>query len=131
MPGETGLKLDLTEFTQKLNAFARVSNQEAGRFAEHVSLAIFSQAQKRAPKKTNFLAQDSAIPPRVIDGTSGLGWEFGFGAYYAAAVHERSELHHDNGQSHYMLAAINEDGPGIMQRAVPLMAQRLAGRVGS
>ncbi len=131
MPGDTGMKLDLSEFTQKLNAFARVSHDEAGRFAEHVSLAIFSQAQKRAPKKTNFLAQDSAIPPRPVDGTNGLGWEFGFGAHYAAAVHERSELRHENGQSHYMLAAINEDGPGIIERAVPLMAQRLAGRAGS
>lgn len=129
MPGETGLKLDLTEFNANLAQFVRVSHDEAARFSVQVSESILSAAQKRAPVLTGFL-QNSSLRLDV-SGSKGLAHEIGFTAAYAAAVHERSELSHTQGQSHYMLAAINEDGPGIIQRAVPLMAQRLAGRVGS
>ncbi len=126
MPGETGMKLDLTEFNAKLGDFLRVSRDEAATFSSQVAESILSAAQKRTPVLTAFL-QNSSLRLDV-SGSKGLGHEIGFTASYAAAVHERSELAHTQGQSHFMLAAINEDGPGIVQRAVPLMAQRIAGR---
>jgi len=129
MPGETGLQLDMTEFNANLARFVEASRDEAARFTVQVSESILSQAQKRAPVLTGFLKGSSLRAE--VDGGGGLTHEIGFTAIYAAAVHERSELTHSQGQSHYLLAAINQDGPGIMQRAAALMAQRLAARTGS
>jgi len=129
MPGETGLHLDMTEFNANLERFKAASIEEAAIFTVQVAEPILSQAQKRAPVLTGFL-KGSSLRMEVA-GSNGLAHEIGFTAVYAAAVHERSELTHSQGQSHYLLAAINEDGPGIMQRAVPLMAQRLSGRSGA
>lgn len=129
MPGETGIKLDLTEFNAKLEEFVRISSGEAATFTAQVGEAILSRAQKRTPVLTGFL-QNSSLRVEV-NGSKGLAHEIGFTAKYAAAVHERPELTHKQGQAFYLKAAIDEDGPGIMQRAVPLMAQRIAGRLGS
>ena len=130
MPGPDGLQIDTAELSEKLKQFAQKSHDEARTLSLQVSHGILSQARRRAPIASGFLKNDSPVDPQEIAGSKGLGYEFGFNAEYAAAVHERSELTHSQGQAFYLRDAIVEDGPKIMERAVATMAQRLAGRSG-
>lgn len=131
MPGPDGIQLDMTEFNASLAKFARVAHDEASVFTRQVSESILSQARRRAPIAYGFLKNDSPVGPIEISGSKGLGHEIGFNATYAAAVHERTDLRHTQGQPFYLRDAITKDGPGIMERAVPIMSQRIAGRSGS
>ncbi len=129
MPGPDGLQIDMTEFNANLAKFVRVAHDEAATFTAQVAESILSQAQRRAPVKTGFLKNSSL---RIeVGGSRGLSHEIGFNATYAAAVHERTDLTHTQGQPFYLRDAIVKDGPGIMERAVAAMRQRIAGRTGA
>lgn len=54
-----------------------------------------------------------------------LAYEIGFNTEYAAAVHERLDLHHDQGQAKYFERAIRDDGPEIFRKQAEHYAARM------
>lgn len=121
MPGPDGLTLDFSEFNASLAAFNQRFPAEAATMVRQVGHTLISQAQKRTPIATGFL-QNSGI---LVDEGKPLAVEIGFNATYAAAVHERLELTHSQGQAKFLEAAIREEGPEILRRQAAEFARRL------
>jgi hypothetical protein len=104
------MPLDLTEFNrgvqtareQFLAACVRATDQ----FGEHV----VGDAAELAPVKTGALKASATTTPAVRVGES-IDKEIGFNVDYAAAVHERLDLHHDQGQAKYLESALRENAP--------------------
>lgn len=121
MPGPDGITLDFSEFNASLAAFNQRFPAEAGIMVRQVGHALISAAQKRTPVLTGFL-QNSGI---VVEVGKPLAVEIGFNATYAAAVHERLELTHTQGQSKFLESALREDGPEILRLQSAEFARRL------
>lgn len=94
---------------QFLNGLTRAQRQRAipaglravDRFGEHV----LGQAQQIAPVKTGALQNSATSEPARIVGDD-ISKTIGFNTDYAAAVHERLELHHNQGQAKYLETAM-------------------------
>ncbi len=121
MAGETGLTIDLTEFNRNLRALNERSAVEAGRMVREVGHALISAAAGYAPIDTGFLKASGLL----VEGAHPLAVEIGFNASYAAAVHERLDLNHAQGQAKYFERAIREDGPEIFRKQAAHYAARM------
>ena len=122
MPGPDGLTLDFSEFNRQLRALSERNAVEAGLMTWQVGQAILGAAQKRTPVDTTAL-QNSALSDPKDAGP--LNYQIGFNTEYAAAVHERLELTHSQGQAKFLEAAIREEGPEILRRQAAEFARRL------
>lgn len=122
MPGPDGIQLDFSEFNASLAAFNLRFPSEAGLMTWQVGQAILSAAQKRTPVKWSTLQNSGLSDPKDA---GPLKYEIGFNTEYAAAVHERLELRHTQGQAKYLEAAIREEGPDILRKQAAEFARRL------
>lgn len=121
MPGETGLTIDLSEFNRNLQALRLRNATEAPRMVRDVGHALISAAQGRVPIDSGDLKGSG----KVVDHGKPLSVEIGFNEEYAAAVHERLDVTHEQGQAKYLEAAIREDGPEIFRKAAAEYARRM------
>ena len=121
MPGPDGLQVDLSAFNQSLREVRRRHASEAPKMLREVGHALISAGQGYAPIETGFL-KGSGI---LVDEGKPLAVEIGFNAEYAAAVHERLDLTHEQGQAKYFERAIREDGPEIFRKQAEQYARGL------
>ena len=100
---------------------------------EEAMTPTFDKAQKYCPKKTWALVESGEITSGVnADGSAYCQISFGGGGivYYAAIVHERTDLHHMlPTRSKYLEAAIGED-LHLMQRRFARSFKRRTGMSG-
>lgn len=94
-----------------------VIEKAAGQFASHV----VGDAQQITPVKTGFLQSSATFEkPQITE--ENVVVVVGFNASYAAAVHERLNVHHEPpGQAKFLETAIRNDGP----KFVPFIAEKL------
>lgn len=121
MPGETSLVLDLSEFRKNLKALRDRDVEAAPKMVRDVGHALISSAQGRVPIETGFLKASGIL----AETGKPLGVEIGFNATYAAAVHERLEPKHPQGEAKYLEKAIKIDGPEIFLKAAKHYAARM------
>lgn len=120
MPGKNGLQLDTRAFTARLRAFAKKSHAEANVMVHQTGEAILGAGQKRTPIETGTLQNSGTVEP-----AGDLRVVIGFNTTYAAAVHERTELHHEQGEAKYLENAIVQEGPRILQAQADEMKRRM------
>lgn len=121
MPGDTGLTIDLSHFKRQLQAVRRRNASEAPRMIIEVGNAIISAGAGYAPIDEGHLKASGKLEPT----DNPLLVEIGFSMEYAAAVHERLDLHHEQGQAKYFERAIREDGPEIFRKQAQEYARRM------
>lgn len=105
---------DVREFLNGLNSEARKRAEAAGvravnRFGEHV----IGQAQVLTPVKTGALNQSATTQPARLT-RSDISKVVGFNTDYAAAVHERLDLHHDQGQAKFLETAMRKEARKLL-----------------
>lgn len=122
MAGETGLTIDLAEFNRTLRRLLVQGLQEGGLMIWQVGQTILSAASGYAPIEWGTLKASGVSDPKDA---GPLNYEIGFNTDYAAAVHERLDLHHDKGQAKYFERAIREDGPEIFRKQAEHYAARM------
>lgn len=90
-------------------------------FAAHVA----GDSAQLSPVDTGFL-QNSATWGDVVVAGDAIYVEVGHNASYAAAVHERLDVHHDIGQAKYLETALRNNAPKLG----PFVAAKVKGAAG-
>lgn len=121
MPGETGINLDFSEFNRNLATLSRQSKRGGRQLVRDVGFAIVAQSSARAPIKEGHLKGSG----KLVEIGKPLSVEIGHTVNYAAAVHERTELRHEQGEAKYMENAVVQDGPEILENAARDLGRRL------
>lgn len=122
MAKETKLSIDLTEFNRTLAALNDTGLREGGLMIWQVGQGILSAGSGYAPIQWGTLRASGVSDPKDA---GPLHYEIGFNTEYAAAVHERLDLHHDQGQAKYFERAIREDGPQLYRKQAEHFAARM------
>lgn len=102
--------LDLEGFDEVLNNLNEIDNNVEARGMEQLEAAaevILTRAQQLTPVDTGRLRASGYTKRR------GTKVEIGFKAPYSLYVHERTDLHHTNGQAKFLETAMNELAPHI------------------
>ena len=90
--------------------------QAVDQFGEHV----IGDAQQLTPVKTGALKASGTTEPAVREGGK-ITKRIGFNTDYAAAVHERLDLHHAQGQAKYLETAVRNNAA----KMAPFVAERV------
>lgn len=90
-------------------------------FGEHV----IGDSQEKAPVDTGALKASGTTEPARIDGGR-IVKALGHNLEYAAAVHERLDLHHDQGEAKFLEKAIRENA----DKLGPFVAGRIKAGLG-
>lgn len=111
----TAAGFNMAEFSSRLR---QLEKRQAGRGRRAMVLAaeqIIGDAAELCPVKTGTLKASGTVDDsHVGKGDGDLGFvRFGFNTAYAAAVHERTELRHEQGQAKFLEAAIVNGLPRI------------------
>lgn len=120
---------------------ARVTVKGAGEIAENLrrvqtelgdaigvamheeAVAIMADARDRAPVGETGELRDSGY----VTEPDGPHVEAGFGANHAIIVHERTDLHHDDGEAKFLERAIDARASGMSDRIVERAVELLEG----
>lgn len=86
------------------------AKQRLEQFAAHV----IGDSQQRTPVATGFLQSSGTQLPLVDDGRN-IFVPIGHNASYAAAVHERIEIHHEIGEAKFLTNAMSDNAPKMME----------------
>lgn len=101
---------DISEFLKSLQPGSELHKRAvtaATRGLDRYAQAVLTNARQRAPIQTGDLRRSAtALPTENNQGR--LTKEIGFGMSYAAAVHERLDLHHPEGEAKYLENAIRD-----------------------
>lgn len=117
--------VDISQFVRSLNAQAKPRVMEAGRQAvDAAGEHILGQAQKLAPIKSGDLKGSATGEKAQIRGNN-ITKTIGFSVHYAAAVHERLDLHHDQGQAKFLETALRQNQVRFSQYVVAAMKKAL------
>jgi hypothetical protein len=93
--------LDIQKFLKGMGEARQRAESAATRAINKAAQHTIGQAQKLAPVDTGALkASGTALPAENQDGR--ITATIGFNTNYAAAVHERLDVHHDQGQAKYL-----------------------------
>jgi hypothetical protein len=116
---------DITEFMKGLEGEGRRRVIGAGvaavdQFANHV----VGKAQRLAPVETGALKASGVAEKAEFTGKD-ITAVIGFNTDYAAAVHERLDAHHDEGQAKYLETAMRTEAPKLHPFAVKEMKKAL------
>lgn len=95
----------------------------AGLFKEEMNM--IGEAKVRTPVDTGRLRSSGHAVKPEIKGNE-ISGQIGFDTNYAAAVHERTELHHTVGEAKFLENAMNEEQGGMADR----IARYIEGAVG-
>lgn len=87
---------------------------------------VLGDAQDMCPKLTGFLAASGNSEPATVDAGGEVTKQIGFNASYAAAVHERLDVHHPNGQAKFLEASVRNNQPKL----APFIADRVKKALG-
>lgn len=103
------------EIREKLRKLA-VDHHSAAKAALHQEgLELMAEAVKRTPVDTGRL-RASAYAKAEDGGGDQLREVVGFGADYALAVHERTEVRHETGQAKFLTSVLEERQGGFVDR---------------
>lgn len=112
--------IDMTPLIRGMQAAGRAqveaARQGMNEFAEHVA----GDGQELAPVETGALKASATTEDAKVEGSK-ITCVLGFNTSYAAAVHERLDLNHPQGQAKFLETSI--------RRNVPKMAPFIAGKV--
>lgn len=117
------------EIKPLLAALDKLEAAQAGAAANALSQFghhLVGQSQLYTPRETGFL-QNSVFVSEPVIGVDSIEVTVGHNARYAAAVHERLDLHHKEGQAKYLERAVRENEPKL----APFVAKKLQEAVGN
>ena len=103
----SGFMRGLGEGQKKALAAARVG-------VNKMAAAVIGRSQALAPVKTGALKGSGTQTPAEMHGTS-ITAEVGHNVDYAAAVHERLDAKHPQGQAKFLETAMNEKAPRFVE----------------
>lgn len=116
------------DFSQFLRGVASAQRKQiaaaekaVAQFAEHV----VGGAQELAPVDTGALKASATASDTQLDGDR-ISAELGFNTEYAAAVHERLDVHHPQGEAKYLENSLRKNGP----KFGPFIAAQVKGAIG-
>ncbi|MGB7157118.1 MAG: hypothetical protein WBD40_03565 [Tepidisphaeraceae bacterium] len=105
---------DISSFLKGLGeARARgiaAARRSVSRFAQHV----IGDAQELAPVDTGALKASGTALPAEAKGTE-ISAQIGFNTNYAAAVHERLDVNHDQGEAKFLETAMRKNTPKMAE----------------
>jgi hypothetical protein len=116
---------DPSELLAALRSAGEAQIERAVLGMDRFTAYVLSQAIELAPIKFGDLKASGYAEDAVWDGSM-LFATLGFGVYYAAAVHERLDVHHDQGQAKFVEVPIRQNAP----RMAPYVAGYVSGRAG-
>jgi hypothetical protein len=100
----------LAGFAQAKERARAAALKAINEFGEHV----IGDAQQMVPVDTGALAASGTTLPAVEKGNT-VEKVIGFNTDYAAAVHERLDVHHEQGQAKYLETAVRENASKLSQ----------------
>lgn len=93
-------------------------NAVAGEYFNFANFVIGKAVEPgMCPRKSGDLAESWIVQDPVIDGVK-VSIVFGFNTNYAAAVHERLDVHHPNGQAKFLEKPLTEYTPQLFPRVI-------------
>ncbi len=108
-------RFDMRQFTERLRQLERQVAGAANRALLDAAEQLVGDAQQLVPVDTGALAASGTVDDSAAGGPGVGQVTFGFNTSYAAAVHERTDVHHDQGQAKYLEAAIVAGLPRITE----------------
>lgn len=106
------MSVNLGPFQQALKAADGKARQAALRAINQFGAHVLGEAQKLAPIDTGNLKNSDVSVPAELHGDQ-VTKVIGFNAEYAAAVHERLNVHHNQGQAKYLNKAVMDNQPKL------------------
>lgn len=112
-----GTQVDLRPFMKSIEGGSplrqRISERVTERLEESAAM-ILGNAQENCPVKTGHLQASANQQPAIV-AYNGIRVDIGFNAEYAAAVHERLDLFHPQGQAKFLEHAVKDGTPKVQQ----------------
>ncbi len=104
------LQFDMKQFSARLRVLERHTGRAKGRALVDVAEQVIGGAQQRCPVLTGALQASG-----TVEESDAAGGEVrvGFNTDYAAAVHERTEAAHPQGEARFLTNEIREALPRI------------------
>jgi hypothetical protein len=119
------MSVDISQFVRGLEQAKEIARRTAikavGDFGQHV----IGDGQERAPVKTGALKASGTAQPATASGDL-ITLDMGFNTDYAAAVHERLESHHDQGEAKFLENALEANTP----KFTPFVSNRVREALG-
>lgn len=107
------MSFDVSQFLKGVSGEARRRALAAGEKAvEKYANHVVGKAQRLAPVDTGALKSSGTAEAPTTSGGA-VTCLIGFNTDYAAAVHERLDLHHTQGQAKYLERAMQQEGPKL------------------
>jgi len=101
-----GNAIDVQKFIRSLKQdYQPKAREAAARAVDRFSHHVLGEAQVLCPVDTGAL-KASATATDPVDNNALITQEIGFNTNYAAAVHERLDVHHPNGQAKFLETAM-------------------------
>jgi hypothetical protein len=103
---------DIKRFMERMKQADRQTKAKALRRTDQFANHVLGDAQEITPVETGALQASGTAQPAVIEANGNIKAEIGFNTEYAAAVHERLDVHHEApGQAKYLATALKNNQP--------------------
>ena len=103
---------DISSFLAGLGEARQRAEAAAVRAVDQFGEHVIGDSQQLCPKKTGALAASGTTEPAELVGGK-VTKRIGHTVDYAAAVHERLDLHHDQGQAKFLETAVRRNAPKL------------------
>ena len=111
---------DISQFLAGMSAIRDRRIAAAVRAVDQFAAHVLGDAQQLCPVDTGALKASATSAPAKVEGTL-IEAEIGFNTDYAAAVHERLDARHPQGQAKFLETAMRNNAP----KFGPFMARRI------
>jgi hypothetical protein len=117
---------DVRQFLKGLAQAEQRSKDAARKALDQFGEHVLGDAQQLTPVDTGALKASGYTEPVTVDAGGEMAKPIGFNTSYAAAVHERLDVHHDQGQAKFLETAIRNNQPKL----APFIADRVKKALG-
>lgn len=105
--------MDMSGLIERLRQGSEQMKREAVRAVDQFGEHVLGDAQHRCPVDTEFLQGSGTTDPAEAGADGNVTKRIGFNASYAAAVHERLDVHHEIGEAKFLENAIKANAPKL------------------